>query len=83
MIQISLVDCMAVLWQSVLKMSASILAWGDNSVSSCRSYSLTVEPKVLALVQECFLWRVPYLERVQAGVLDGVRRGPVGPPGTP
>ena len=40
---------------------------------------LTAEPKVLALlVHERFLWRVPYLERVP-GVLDGVRRGPVGP----
>jgi len=27
-----------------------------------------------------FLWHLPYLERVE-GVLDGVQRGPVGPPG--
>ena len=26
-----------------------------------------------------FLWHLPYLERVE-GVLDGVQRGPVGPP---
>ena len=41
-----------------------------------------MEPKVLALnlVQRRFIWCVPYLERVQ-GALDGVRRGPVGPPG--
>jgi hypothetical protein len=41
-----------------------------------------VEPKVLSLVRVRFLWRVPYLERVQ-GVLDGVHTGPVGPPGPP
>jgi hypothetical protein len=43
--------------------------WGDNSVS------LTVEPKVLALVQEHFLWNFPYLERIQ-GVHKGVPKGP-------
>jgi hypothetical protein len=37
-----------------------------------------VEPKVLALVRERFPWHSPYLERIQ-GVLDGVRKGPVGP----
>jgi hypothetical protein len=42
---------------------------------------LTVEPKVLALVQARFLCYVPYLERAQ-GALDGVRRGLVGYPGT-
>ena len=41
---------------------------------------LTVEPKVLALVYERFLWQLPYMERSQ-GVLGGVQRGPVGPPG--
>jgi hypothetical protein len=51
--------------------------WGDNSVSS-----LTVKPKVLALAlaRAHFLRRVFYLQRIQ-GVLDGVSRGPVGPPG--
>jgi hypothetical protein len=49
--------------------------WGDNSVSS-----LTVKPKVLALAWAHFLRPVPYLQRIQ-GVLDGVSRGPVGPPG--
>ena len=33
-------------------------------------------------MQGRFLWHFPYLEGVQ-GVLDGVRRGPVGPPGPP
>jgi hypothetical protein len=41
---------------------------------------LTVEPKVRALVRARFLWHFPYLERIQ-GVLDGVPRGLVGPPG--
>ena len=41
---------------------------------------LAIEPKVLALVRARFLWRFPYLERTR-GVFDGVRRGPVGPPG--
>ena len=63
----------------VVKMNAAALAWGDNSVSSCRSYS---PAKVLVLVRARFLWPCPYLERAQ-GVLDGVSRGPVGPPGTP
>ena len=40
---------------------------------------LTVEAKVLALARAHFLWRVPYLEGVQ-GVIDGVPRGPPGPP---
>ena len=31
-------------------------------------------------MQERFLWHFPYLEGIQ-GVLDGVSRGPVGPPG--
>ena len=39
-----------------------------------------MEPKVLALLRERFLWRFLYLERIQ-GVLDGMPRGPVGPPG--
>jgi hypothetical protein len=43
---------------------------------------LTVEPRVLALVYERFLWQLPYMERSQ-GVLGGVRRGAVGPPGPP
>ena len=43
---------------------------------------LTVEPKVLALVCERFLWQLPYMERSQ-GVLGGVQRGPVGPLGPP
>ena len=37
-------------------------------------------PKVLALVWVRSLWNFPYLEGTQ-GVLDGVPRGPVGPPG--
>jgi hypothetical protein len=37
-------------------------------VSSCRSHS---RAKDLALVQERFIWHVPYLERIQ-GVLDGL-----------
>ena len=41
---------------------------------------LTVEPKVLALVHQRFLWPFPYLERIQ-GVLDGASKGPVGPQG--
>ena len=56
---------------------STLITWGDNAVSSCR---LTVQPKVLELVRARFLWRCLYLERVQ-GVLDGVPRGPVGPPG--
>ena len=41
---------------------------------------LTAGPKFLALAYARFLWQFPYLERIQ-GVLDGVQRGPVGPPG--
>ena len=46
-----------------------------------------MEPKVLNLliVRERFLsilWHYPYLERIQ-GVLGGVARGHVGPPGDP
>ena len=33
-------------------------------------------------MRERVLWHFSYLQRVQ-GVLDGVRRGPVGPPGSP
>jgi hypothetical protein len=51
-------------------------------ITQWAAVGLTGEPKALAQVQERFLWRFPYLERVQ-GVLDGVPRGPVGPPGTP
>jgi hypothetical protein len=40
---------------------------------------LTVEPQVLAVVQERFRWHSPYLERIQ-GARKGVRRRPVGPP---
>ena len=40
---------------------------------------LTVESKVLALVQERFLWQFLYLEMIQ-GVLDTVPRGSVGTP---
>ena len=43
------------------------------TVSEQMIVGLTVEPKVLALVQECFLWRFPHLERVQ-GVINGVSR---------
>jgi hypothetical protein len=57
------------------KRTASV-TWGDNSVSSCRS---AVEQQVLALVRVRLLWHFPYLQWIQ-GVLDGVRRGPVGPP---
>jgi hypothetical protein len=39
-----------------------------------------VEPQVPALARPRFLWHFPYRERNQ-GVLDGVPRGPVGPPG--
>jgi hypothetical protein len=53
-------------------------AWGDNSVSSCRSYSRAKVPGA-ALVRARFLWHFPYLERIQEG-LDGVPRGPAGPP---
>ena len=43
-----------------------------------------MEPKVLSLnlLRARFLWRFPYLERVQE-VLDRVHRGHVGPPGPP
>jgi hypothetical protein len=59
----------------------AVTLWGDNSVSSCRSYvSCNFQPKVVVLMRARFLWRFPYLERAQ-GVLDGVRRGVVGPPG--
>ena len=54
--------------------------WGDHSVSSCRSCSRAKGPGTTAVVQERFLWRFLYLERIP-GVLDGMRRGPVGPPG--
>jgi hypothetical protein len=40
----------------------------------------SVEPKLLVLVQERFLWHFHYMERIQ-GVLDGgvkVLRGPLG-----
>ena len=49
-------------------------------MSSCIRIGLTVEPKVLALARVRFLWRVPYLERVQ-GVLDGGAKGSCGTPG--
>jgi hypothetical protein len=52
-------------------------AWGDNSVSSCRSYS---QPEVLALVQVHFLCHFP-VWRGSKGSLEEVPRGPTGPPG--
>jgi hypothetical protein len=58
------------------KMGPERLGW----ITQSAAVGLTVEPKVLALVRARFLWNVPYLERIQ-GVLDGVRRGPVGLPG--
>ena len=45
---------------------------------SCRSYGRAEGPGTSAGVR--FLRHAPYLERIQ-GVLDGVPRGPVGPPG--
>ena len=51
-------------------------------ITQCAAVGITVEPKILVLnlVQEHFLLHFPDLERIQ-GVLDGVPRGPVGPPG--
>ena len=57
-----------------------VLTWGAKHSVRCAAVGLAAEPKVLALVQGHFLWHFPYLERIQ-GVLDGVPRGPVGPPG--
>jgi hypothetical protein len=51
-------------------------------ITQCAAAGLTVQPEALELVWTRFLWRCPYLERAQ-GVLGGVRRGPVGPPGAP
>jgi hypothetical protein len=51
-----------------------------GAITQCAAVGLPVEPKVLALVRERFLWRCLYLERIE-GLLGGVRRGPVGPPG--
>jgi hypothetical protein len=59
-------------------------AWGDNPVSSRRSYSRAKGPGIECERLSCPpvahypIWRGP-----KPGVLDGVRRGPVGPPGTP
>ena len=53
--------------------------WGDNSVSSCRSYR-AAKINVLALGRARFLWRFHYPERIQ-GILDGVPRDHVRPPG--
>jgi hypothetical protein len=57
--------------------------WGGNSVSSLAAAGFAVEAKVPALVVRARCLRhPPDLERAQ-GVLDGVQRGPVGPPGPP
>jgi hypothetical protein len=49
-------------------------------ITKWAAVGLTGETKALAQVRARFLYHVPYLERVQ-GVLDGVRRGLVGPLG--
>ena len=59
----------------------AVRAWGDKSYA--RSEQLQVlqpSERSWALVWARSPWHFPYLERAQ-GVLDGVRRGPVGPPG--
>ena len=48
-------------------------AWGDNAVSSCRSHSRATGPGTSAGAFS--------MARCIQGVLDGVPRGPVGPPG--
>jgi hypothetical protein len=53
------------------------VTWDDNSVSSCRSYSRAKGPGTSAGVFPMAL----SLSRGVPGVLGGVRRGPVGPPG--
>ena len=49
------------------------LAWGDNSLSMLQPAGLTVQPKIMALVlvRARFLWRRPYLERVQGSSSTG------------
>ena len=63
----------------VLKMPPSLL---PGVITQRAAVGLIVEPKVQARVQERSRWHFPYLERTQ-GVLDGVRRGAVGPPRGP
>jgi hypothetical protein len=48
-------------------------------ITQCAAVALTVQPKILALVQKRFLWRFPYLERAE-GVLDGGLGVPPRPP---
>jgi hypothetical protein len=63
-------------WVGILSL---LLAWGDNPVSSCRSYSRAKGPGASA---GAFPKSLSYLERVQ-GVLEEVPRGPGGPPWPP
>jgi hypothetical protein len=54
--------------------------WGDDSVSSCRSYSpAKLGPRGASAVGAFPMARS--LSGDAQGVLDGARRGPVGPPG--
>ena len=46
-------------------------------ITQLAAVGLAVESKVLALVRARFLWRFPYMERVQ-GVLDGCQGDPLG-----
>jgi hypothetical protein len=55
----------------------STQTWGDNPVSSCRSHR---RAKGLGISAGAFPMALPYREMTE-GVLDGVQRGPVGPPG--
>ena len=59
----------------LLLRGGEVEAWGDNPVSSCRSYSRAKDPGTRA---GAFPVAFPYLERVQ-GVLNGMPRGPAGP----
>ena len=57
-------------------------ARGRPSSSVTAAVGLTVEPKILALVHEHFLWRFPYLERIQEGSPQGAK-GSCRTPGPP
>ena len=91
---LSIADYMSA-WSLGVLLDIIMLTWGEpgvwmitnfeetNSVIVQPAVGLTVQPKVLALVQARFLWHFPYLERIH-GILEGVPtrgRSSVGGPG--